>query len=209
MDSNSSSSTIGATGESVLPTVMVSDEDQSQNFPPPPITLEHHTIRQDITHLTQSRVLYRGKSPSQSRLSESSETSGDISINIDTQATATSTPAKHTLDTSHEESSDLASNSSLFTSALDSQTESTDFQEVSNVQSDSESTSDAENEEVWVTETSEMVTSFVTETVKKTEIDEDGNEVVVETVRVLGADGKELSPDMALLMRSPSFVRKS
>merc|ERR1719394_1300245 len=208
MDSNSSSSTIGATGESVLPTVMVSDEDQSQNFPSPPITLEHHTIRQDITHLTQSRVLYRGKSPSQSRLSESSET-GDISINMDPQATATSTPAKHTLDTSYEESSDLTSNSSLFTSALDSQTESTDFQVVSNVQSDSESTSDAENEEVWVTETSEMVTSFVTETVKKTEIDEDGNEVVVETVRVLGADGKELSPDMALLMRSPSFVRKS
>merc|ERR1719209_396598 len=209
MDSNSSSSTIGAKGESGLPTVMVSDEDQSQNFPPPPITLEHHTIRQDITHLTQSRVLYRGKSPSQSRLSESSETSGDISINIDTQATATSTPAKHTLDTSHEESSDLASSSSLFTSALDSQTESTDLQEVSNVQSDSESTSDAENEEVWVTETSEMVTSFVTETVKKTEIDEDGNEVVVETVRVLGADGREISPDMALMMRSPSFVRKS
>jgi len=210
MDSNSSSSTIVTTGESVLPTVMVSEEEQSlsQNFPPSPITLEHHTIRQDITHLTQSRVLYRGKSPSQSRLSESSET-GDIGININTQATATSTPAKHTLDTAHEESSDLTSNTNLFTSALDSQTESTDFEEVSNVLSDSETTSDAENEEVWVTETSEMVTSFVTETVKKTEIDEDGNEVVVETVRVLGSDGREVSPDMALLVRSPSFVSKS
>lgn len=74
-------------------------------------------------------------------------------------------------------------------------------------QSDSESVED--QEEVWVTETSEMVTSFVTETVRKTKLDEHGNEVVEEIVRVIGADGREVSPDVATLMRSPSFVRKN
>merc|ERR1712212_381893 len=90
---------------------------------------------------------------------------------------------------------------------LDSHNEPSDVDAPDADQSDSES--NADQEELWVTETSEMVTSFVTETVRKTKIDEDGNEVIEETVRVWGAEGREVSPNIGTLRRSPSFVRKN
>ena len=120
---------------------------------------------------------------------------------------AASTPSKVTPDDGIESTATGSASSSV----LDSQIESTDGHETSVAQSDSETSSNSggDVEEGWVTETSEMVTSFVTETVRTTKIDEFGHEVVEETVRVIGPDGREVDPGIAnSLMRSPSFVRK-
>merc|ERR1719383_1310183 len=83
IDSNTSTSTI--TKETVIPTVMVSGEEsegsaQEMRFSSTSFSTENLSTRQEITKVTQSRVLYRGKSPSQSRLSESSDSSEDLMV---------------------------------------------------------------------------------------------------------------------------------
>merc|ERR1719383_569477 len=223
IDSNTSTSTI--TKETVIPTVMVSGEEsegsaQEMRFSSTSFSTENLSTRQEITQVTQSRVLYRGKSPSQSRLSESSDSSEDLMV-VKTLKTsevpmASSTPAKEAVGAAKDaakgaaEVSESAADGSASASVLDSQTEFADVHETSTAPSDSETSSTTDQEEVWVTETSEMVTSFVTETVRKTKVDEFGNESVEETIRVLGPDGREVNPDIAnSLMRSPSFHRKN
>merc|ERR1719334_345518 len=201
IDSTNSTSTV--TKESVLPDLAFMGEEKNSNeqlFTSSSFSMENLSTRQEITQMTQSRVLYRGKSPSRSQLSESFNTNEE-------QETATlsmSSSIGFGMESGFG-TTDLESAESSLQPVLGSHLESTDIKDAEADQSDSES----DAEEVWVTETSEMVTSFVTETVRKIRLDEHGNEVVDETVRVLGPDGKEVSSDIVTLMRSPSFVRKN
>jgi len=196
MDSTDNTSTI--TKDSVIPDLVITAEEG--NTGTAFFSAENLSSRQEITHLTQSRVLYRSKSPSQSRISESSDYSEEK------KGFASQTSVLNAMEgavgMAESESAEGAT-----APGLDSHNEPSDVDAPDADQSDSES--NADQEELWVTETSEMVTSFVTETVRKTKIDEDGNEVIEETVRVLGADGREVSPNIVTLMRSPSFVRKN
>ena len=52
-----------------------------------------------------------------------------------------------------------------------------------------------EEEEVWVTETSETRAVFYTETIKTVTTNERGEEVVQERTRVIGPDGNEVPPE--------------
>ena len=208
LDSNSSTSTISK--ETIIPTVTISqdDADSHQGLSASSFSQEHFATRQEITQTSHSRVLYRGKSPSRSRFSESSGSSEDLRSEKSSTPKAIVTSTVSTLKRTAEQLPESTSITGTFTSGIGSLTETTDVQETE--KSDSETSSTVDQEDVWVTETSEMVTSFVTETVRQTKVDEHGNEIVEETVRVLGADGLEVNPDIAnSLMRSPSFVRKS
>jgi hypothetical protein len=53
-----------------------------------------------------------------------------------------------------------------------------------------------EEKDTWVTETSESVATFYTETVKKVTINEAGEEIIEELKRVIGPDGKEVPQEM-------------
>merc|ERR1711915_1034478 len=83
----------------------------------------------------------------------------------------------------------------------------TDSRNAGEVAMDAQSEAGSEDE-VWVTETSEMVHySFVTETVRIVETDDDGNEVVEEVVKYYYEHGNEvtdLSNSMLSMLHSPS-----
>merc|ERR1719369_768384 len=186
IDSTNSTSTV--TKESVLPDLAFTGEEKNSNeqlFTSSSFSMENLSTRQEITQMTQSRVLYRGKSPSRSQLSESFNTNEEQETSTLSMSSSIGFGMESGFGTT-----DLESAESSLQPVLGSHLESTDIKDAEADQSDSES--DEDQEEVWVTETSEMVTSFVTETVRKIRLDEHGNEVVDETVRVLGPDGKEV-----------------
>merc|ERR1719259_1390722 len=185
IDSNASTSTI--TRETPVPTVMISPEEEEEegegslretSLASSSSVASENLSTLQFTHVTQSRVLYRGKSPSMSRFSESSTDTEDGAAAqaggaaakesvtaaresgaslIETGVTqhlapfAASTPSKVTPDDGIESTATGSASSSV----LDSQIESTDGHETSVAQSDSETSSNSggDVEEGWVTET--------------------------------------------------------
>merc|ERR1712002_200196 len=105
----------------------------------------------ELTQVTQSRVLYRGKSPSQLHFSESSGSSEDLSGDRSSSPKVLVNPTKHSFDGAPKQFPEPVLDGSSFTSVLDSQTEFTDVQKTSIGHSDSETSSTADQEEeVWV-----------------------------------------------------------